>query len=146
MISLSSTHCSAPSAWPLRGNVTNYRFFVILAEAGHFLHILWHLLHRLVWFFFYFLCFFRFNRVHLWYSVFFAFFIFLLLATPNKPKGSSLFQYWRKKSPKPRFSNLTKKSWKALLWLWKLNTSPNYQGMCSRAFSKKSKIEWKCDF
>ena len=94
---LSSTHCSAPSAWPFRGNIIGFSRFwrklVILCTRNIYqierpfikkylrfwTIILWHLLHRLVWFFFYFLCFFWFNRVNLsgiWY--FFAFFIFLL--------------------------------------------------------------------
>ena len=91
---LSSTHCSAPSAWPFRGNIIGFpRFWRKLAifctrniyqierpfikkYLRFWTIILWHLLHRLVWFFFYFLCFFWFNRVYLWYLVLFLLFYF----------------------------------------------------------------------
>ena len=76
----------------------------------------------------------------------------------SKPfSGSSLFQYGWKKSPKPGFSNFTKKIVKGIIMiiltqkrtqvtLLKLNTSPDYQGMNSRAFSKKVENRPKLKF
>ena len=99
MTSLSSTHCSAPSAWPFRGNIIGFSRFrrklvifctrdiyqiqrpFIKKYSRFWTIILWRLLHRLVWVFFYFLCFFRFNRVYLGIWYFFCFFIFLLNTT-----------------------------------------------------------------
>ena len=96
---LSSTHCSAPSAWPFRGNIIGFSQFwrklVIFCtwniyeieqpsinEYLRFLTIiLWHLLHRLVLFFWHYLCFRRFNRCYLWFFKLFYFFLFLIYFT-----------------------------------------------------------------
>ena len=92
--SLSSTHCSAPSAWPFRGNIIGFSKFwrklvifrtwniyeierSFIKEYLRFWTIIfWHLIHRLVLFFCHFLCFRRFNRCYLWFFKLFLLFYF----------------------------------------------------------------------